>query len=83
MGPLSLLCFCLANGSHELNRQTLLYHCNFKAALYLTVCAMDTEGKGNILFHITVASLVPFLVQIVLMDYDPNGLNLDGADSSA
>ena len=78
--PLSLLCFCLANGSHEMDRQTVLYQSNFKAALYLMVAAMETECKSKLLFHSAVAFFVPLFVQLCLMNYNPRFEDLDSSE---
>ena len=70
-GPLSLITFCLAVGSHELDRQSFLYQCNMKAALYLMIAGMNNNGPIGFLFHGLVIFLVPFVLQLILMDYNP------------
>ena len=72
IGPLSLISFCLAIGSHELNRQSFLYQCNLKAVLYLMISGLNSEGSIGFVFHTLVVFLVPLGLQLALMDYNPS-----------
>lgn len=71
VGMLMLVCLCLAHGSHELDRQTLLYQSNMKAGMYLAVAASNVSGKVSFIAHASIAFFVPLAIQLILMNEAP------------